>query len=276
MQLLGLPAEQCPETWISLPPSRRPKWWDKIKDPVVRLEYNLYGHPLGGLLWERWLEEKLLGLGWELVPGWESLFVHYEKKAFLSVYVDDFKMAGRADNLEGLWKDISTQIDLDPPSPMNHQVYLGCNQHDVPPIPHLINDKQFMFKKLITAKVDSEETDGGGDLDQVHNAQSTLSNDSMYSMLSQTHELPPSTIPLNEVRAWNYEMIGHTEKAVEAYCKLANVSIDKLRPFETPCIDDAQLSQVDHEAVGELSAVGARIVFKALYVARLGRPDQGL
>ena len=74
-------------------------------------------------------------------------------------------------------------------------------------------------------------------------------------------------------KAWNYEMIGHSEKSVEAYCKPANVNKDKLRAFETPCIDDSQLSQADHEAVGELSAVAARIVLKALYVARLGRAD---
>ena len=90
---------------------------------MVRLEHNLIGHPLGGLLWEKWLEDNLLSLGWEKVPGWQCLFVHQEKQAFLSVYVDDFKMAGKAENLAGLWAAVKTKVDLDPPSPMSHQVY---------------------------------------------------------------------------------------------------------------------------------------------------------
>ena len=44
-ELLGLPKEECPETWISLPPSRRPTSWKDIEDPVCPLEWNLYGHP---------------------------------------------------------------------------------------------------------------------------------------------------------------------------------------------------------------------------------------
>ena len=31
-KLLGLPKKECPETWISLPPSRRPAHWDNIED----------------------------------------------------------------------------------------------------------------------------------------------------------------------------------------------------------------------------------------------------
>ena len=41
------------ETWISLPPHRRPKSWSNVQDPVVKLLVNLYGHPLAGLFWER-------------------------------------------------------------------------------------------------------------------------------------------------------------------------------------------------------------------------------
>ena len=40
------------ETWISLPRDRRPKEWDNIEEPMVRLKVNLYGHPLAGLIWE--------------------------------------------------------------------------------------------------------------------------------------------------------------------------------------------------------------------------------
>ena len=46
------------------------------------------------LLLERQFEKALMELGWEKVPNWECLFVHRKQKLFLSVYVDDIKMAG--------------------------------------------------------------------------------------------------------------------------------------------------------------------------------------
>ena len=64
-----------------------------MEDPVVPLERNLYGHPLAGLLWERQLEKVLLKHGWEKVPNWECLFANREKGLFLSLCVDDVKMA---------------------------------------------------------------------------------------------------------------------------------------------------------------------------------------
>ena len=64
------------ETWISLPPHKRPKSWENIIDPVCPLELNLYGHPLAGLLWEIYQESILLSrfpksskLGVSLLPS---------------------------------------------------------------------------------------------------------------------------------------------------------------------------------------------------------------
>ena len=72
-----------------------------MEDPVVPLERNLYGHPLAGLSWERQFENILLKHGWERVSKLGmSLFVHREKELFLSVYVDDIKLAGQKENIE--------------------------------------------------------------------------------------------------------------------------------------------------------------------------------
>ena len=63
----------------------------KMEDaPTIR-------HPLVGLLWERQIEKILLQHGWEKVSNWECLFVHREKGLFLSVYVDDIKLAGKTE-----------------------------------------------------------------------------------------------------------------------------------------------------------------------------------
>ena len=75
-----------------------------MEDPVVPLERNLYGHPLAGLLREKLFEKILLKHGWGKIPNWECLFVHREKGLFLSVYVDDIKLAGKKQNLDPMWE----------------------------------------------------------------------------------------------------------------------------------------------------------------------------
>ena len=54
-------------TWISLPPHRRPKSWAGIKDSVCPFLLNLYGHPLAGLLWEKYQESILLKVVFERI-----------------------------------------------------------------------------------------------------------------------------------------------------------------------------------------------------------------
>ena len=76
----------------------------KIEDPAVLLGRNLYGHPFAGLLLERQFEEALLELGWEKIPNWECMSVHRKQGLFLSVTVDDFKMAGNKQETAPTWK----------------------------------------------------------------------------------------------------------------------------------------------------------------------------
>ena len=149
-QLLGLPPEQCPETWISLPKSRQPASWANIVDPVCPLERNLYGHPLAGLLWERHLEDALFKLHWEKLPGWECLYIHRDQRLFLSVYVDDFKMVGKQENISKMWASMRKHIDLEPETELSDNVYLGCNQRMATPDQSLIQEKNLLFKKLTT------------------------------------------------------------------------------------------------------------------------------
>ena len=99
-KLLKIPKSECPDVWIRPPRHKWPKSWSSMEDPVVALERNLYGHPLAGLLWERQFEKILLKHGWEKVSNWECLFVHTEKGLFLSVYVDDIKLAGKKQNID--------------------------------------------------------------------------------------------------------------------------------------------------------------------------------
>ena len=99
-----------------------------MEDPVVPLERNLYGHPLAGLLWERQFEKILMTHGREKIPNWECLFVHREKGFFLSVYVDDIKMAGKKHNLDPMWKVLNKEVDLGETTSFLDHAYLGCTQ----------------------------------------------------------------------------------------------------------------------------------------------------
>ena len=64
-------------------------------------------------------------------------------------------------------------------------------------------------------------------------------------------------------------MTGHVEGCVERYLELAKKDRSSLKKVATPCIDDHQLLPEDFEKRGELADSAARIVLKALYVARM-------
>ena len=120
------------ETWIEIPPELWPPWWkSKFRRPCVRLLRNLYGHPLAGLFWEKHCEKSILSCGFQKIQGWECMYAHPKHQAFLSVYVDDFKMAGPAGNLPAAWASIA-QIKMEKPTTVGR--FLGCNHavHDLP------------------------------------------------------------------------------------------------------------------------------------------------
>jgi hypothetical protein len=156
------------ETWVHIPRDRWPAHWHgKYTRPVCRLRLNLYGHPLAGLFWEKHCRKALLECGFEPVTGWECLYKHTEEKLFLSVYVDDFKMAGNKANLAKMWKKLGTLLELEPPTPFDENVYLGCGQQNIEAPSQLTKEKLELFDTLFKDKV-SDESGGkplpGGNL----------------------------------------------------------------------------------------------------------------
>ena len=85
---------------------------------------------MSGKYWENHFTEKLKSVGFESIPGWECLFAHQSLKLILSVYVDDFKLVGRAENLPKGWALMEKSgLVLDPPDPRGD--YLGCGQFPI-------------------------------------------------------------------------------------------------------------------------------------------------
>ena len=151
-KLLIIPKSECPDIWIRLPRHKWPKSWSSMEDPVVLLERNLYGHPLAGLLWERQFEKVLLKHGWEKVPKWECPFVHRQQKGlFLSVYVDDIKLAGKKQNIDPIWKVLNKEVDLGEPTSFLDHVYLGCTQRQCEISNDIVDNYRTMFESRISA-----------------------------------------------------------------------------------------------------------------------------
>ena len=124
-----------------------------MEDPVIPLERNLYGHPLAGLLWERQFVNILLKHGWEKIPNWECLFVHRKKALFLSVYVDDIKLAGKKQNIDPMWKVLNKEVDLGEPTSFLDHVYLGCTQRQCQTSKDIVDNYRTMFESRISAGV---------------------------------------------------------------------------------------------------------------------------
>ena len=127
-KLLKIPKSECPDIWIRVPRHKWPKSWSSMEDPVVPLERNLYGHPLTGLLWERQFEKILLKYSWEKVSNWECLFEHREKGLFLSVDVDDIKLAGKKQNINPMWKVLNKEVAFGESTSFFDNAYVVCTQ----------------------------------------------------------------------------------------------------------------------------------------------------
>ena len=184
-KLLKIPKSECPDFWIRLPRHKWPKSRSSMEDPVVPLERNLYGRPLAGLSWERLFENILLKYGWEKVSDWECFFVHREKGLFLSVYVDDMKLAGKNQNIDPMWKVLNKEVDLGETTFFLDHVYLGCTQIQCEISKDTVDNCRTMLESRISA---------GG-----------------------TEKRPRSENLC--ISSWSYDMEDHAKKCVERYCE---------------------------------------------------------
>ena len=182
-KILKIIISECPDIWTRLPQHKWSKSWSSMEDPVVPLERNLYVHPLAGLLWERQFEKVLLKHGWEKIPNLECLFVHREKGLFLSVYVDDIKLAGKKQSINPMRKVPNKEVDLGEPTSFLDHVYLGCTQRQCEVSQNIVDNYRTMFETRISA----------GGLEKLPFSQN------------------------NRISSWSYGMVDHAKKCVERY-----------------------------------------------------------
>ena len=95
--------------------------------------------------------KSFLESGWEKVPNWETFFVDRENGLFLSVYVDDIKLAGKTENMGLAWKILMKDVDLGEPTSFLDHVYLGCTQRECPISNNIVANYRDMFESRISA-----------------------------------------------------------------------------------------------------------------------------
>ena len=238
-QLLKIPKSECPDIWIRLPRHKWPKSWSSMDDPAVPLERNLYGHPLEGLLWEMQFEKIRLKYGWEKVSNWECLFVQREKGLFLSVCVDDIKLAGKKQNINPMWMLLNKEVDLGEPTSFLDHVYLGCSKKQCEISKDIVDNYRTMFESRISAGA-TEKTIRIGN------------NEYFYMVLRYGRSCQ--------------EVCG-------TILRIGEQNTEQLYKVSTPCIDDHQFKKEELKSVGELSEVCSQIVLEYLFLARIGRPE---
>ena len=104
--------------------------------------------------------------------------MHPEKGLFLSVYVDDIKLAGKKQNLDPMWKLLNKEVDLGEPTSFLDHVHLGCTQRQCEICKDTVDNYRTMFESRISAV--------------------------------RTEQLPfPQNI---RISSWSYDMEGHAKK----------------------------------------------------------------
>ena len=88
--------------------------------------------------------------GRKKVPDWECLFVHRQQGLFLSVYVDDIKLAGRKHHMNPMWKQLMKHFDQVEATSFLDHVYWGCTQRECKPTDNMVDEHRKMFESRIT------------------------------------------------------------------------------------------------------------------------------
>ena len=264
-------------TWVRLPKSQwRPEWHDaKFKGcPVVPLYKALYGHPDSGGYWEQHNEEHLKAQGFTTVPGWPSCLTHKTLKVYLTVYVDDFKISGKREDVKKAWKlvressgKVSEGVSIEDPAPAGR--YLGCN--------HVIKDgwvdvdgNLVFTENAKSHKVRVMEYDMGDFMTDCVNRYVELAGGAIPACLStvDTPGFPEVKKPENWAAKYPADLL-HGVALLQKYNPGFNAGkaewMGVIRPDET--------KQKAEAKPGNLGKIASRVLMKVLYGARMARYD---
>ena len=146
------------------------------------------------------------------IPKWECLFVHRKQKLFLSVYVDDIKMARKKQNLAPMWEKLMKDVDILEATSFLDHVYKECTQRECKPNEKIILDNATRCLNPVFL------------LEQLRNYQDGTN---LARKLQRGHT------------TWK-DML---ENAWSGCCELANEKTKQLQKVSHPCLDDHQIKK---------------------------------
>ena len=71
-------------------------------------------------------------------------------RLFLSVYVDDIKLAGKKQNVDPMWKVLNKEFDSGEPTSFLDHVYLACTQRQCEISKDIVDNNRTMFESRIS------------------------------------------------------------------------------------------------------------------------------
>ena len=71
-------------------------------------------------------------------------------------------MAGKSENMPGMWAKLQEVLDLDPPVAMTENTYLGCNQLPLYPGEEMVRSKSLFYEHLIHTEDSATATNAAG------------------------------------------------------------------------------------------------------------------
>ena len=151
-KLLKIPKSECPDIWIRFPWHKWPKSWSS----VWKTQSFFLSEICTVILWQDcYGKGNLRKSCWDTVgrkvSNWECLFVHREKGLFLSVYVDDIKLAGKKQNVNPMWKVLNKEVDLGEPTSFLDHEHLGCTQRQCQISKDIVDNYRTIFESRISA-----------------------------------------------------------------------------------------------------------------------------
>ena len=112
--LVELPRDWWPQSWFFDKERQLPRY---IR-PLVTLRCALYGHPEAGFLWDEKFASISTMMMWEVIEGWNGVFVHPDGSIII-LYVDDVLLASTQELMYVHWRDLATHVGFkDEPQPI--------------------------------------------------------------------------------------------------------------------------------------------------------------
>ena len=129
-KLLKILKSECPDIWIRPPRHKWPKSWSSMEKKSGRSSWAKCVRSSFSRTAMR--KDYLRKSHWNTIgrkfPNENASWYTVKKGLFLSVYVDDIKLAGKKQNLDPMWKVLNKEVDLGEPTSFLDHVYLGCTQ----------------------------------------------------------------------------------------------------------------------------------------------------